>query len=197
MSVTKHIEDEQILFALLKQGDERAFAKIYDCYWAQLYNSAYKRMPEKEKCQDIVQTVFADVWLRRDQLEIEKLSAYLHTAVRFQVLKQLTRSPKHSFIGDMFIADLISPLETDANLLDKEAQALLRLYISALPEKRRDIFVMHYMHGLTTANIAVKLGISRKTVQNQLTTASHALKLRLTHLFAWLVAILSILVSCK
>lgn len=197
MSVTKHIENEQILLALLKQGDERAFAKIYKRYWTELYNAAYKRMPEKEKCQDIVQTVFADVWLRRDVLEIENLSAFLHTAVRFQVLKQITRNPKQSFMGDVFVAELISPLETDANLLDKEAQNLLRLYISALPEKRRDIFIMHYMEGLSTANISVKLGISRKTVQNQLTTASHALKLRLTHLFIGIIAFLSLLASVK
>lgn len=197
LSVTKHIENEQIVFALLKQGDERAFAKIYERYWTELYNAAYKRMPEKEKCQDIVQSVFADVWLRRDVLEIENLSAFLHTAVRFQVLKQITRNPKQSFMGEAFVAELISPLETDANLLDKEAQNLLHLYISALPEKRRDIFIMHYMEGLSTANIAVKLGISRKTVQNQLTTASHALKLRLTHLFIGIIAFLALLASVK
>ncbi|WP_431294226.1 sigma factor-like helix-turn-helix DNA-binding protein [Pedobacter sp. P26] len=42
---------------------------------------------------------------------------------------------------------------------------------------------MHYFDGLSTAQISIELNISQKTVQNQLTTATHALRFRLTHLF--------------
>lgn len=188
-----NIEDESVLFALLKQGDETAFEKIYKSYWVELYNSAYKRLPEKEKCQDIIQNVFTDLWNRRNETDIENPAAYLHTAVRFQVLKQITRSSKNSFIATNFETELISPLASDDCILEKEAKTLIELYISALPEKRRNIFIMHFYEGLSTANIALKLNVSRKTVQNQLTTASHGLRFKLTHLLLYAVIIISLL----
>lgn len=185
-----NIEDEQYLFALLRQGDEFAFSQIYKRYWAELYNAAYKRLPEKEICQDIIQNIFADLWTRRETLELDHPTAYLHTAVRFQVLKQFTRNPKNNFLASQLEKELISPLESDGNLLESEVKTLIEMYISALPEKRKVIFLMYYYKGLSTANIAVQLKVSRKTVQNQLATASHGLRLRLTHMFLCLLIIL-------
>ena len=182
-----HIENDRVLFDLLKQGDQAAFEQIYRRYWAELYNAAYKRLPEKEKCQDIVQNVFMSLWTRRAEVVLDNPTAYLHTAVRFQVLKHISRQPQGSFLTEIFQNELISPLETDAELLEKEAKSVITYFIAALPRKRREIFVMHYFEGLSTAKIAVNLEISQKTVQNQLTTASHALRLKLTHMFVWLI----------
>jgi len=182
-------ENVNLLFALLKEGDGHAFSEIYKLYWAELYNAAYKRLPEKEKCQDIIQNVFTDLWKRRAEIDLEKPLAYLHTAVRFQILKQISRAPKNNAFTQAFENNLISPLQTDSGILEREAKSLIELFIKALPEKRRKIFVMHYFEGLNTAKISVELNVSKKTVQNQLTRASHALKLRLTHLFVFLSAV--------
>jgi RNA polymerase sigma factor (sigma-70 family) len=187
----RNIENEVSLFDLLRQGDHVAFEKIYKQYWIELYEAAYKRLPDKELCQDIIQNIFTDLWLRRTEVEIENPIAYLHTAVRFQVLKQVARSPKKNFVSDTFV-ELISPLESDSGLLEKEVKTLIALYIDALPRKRKNIFMMHYYEGLSTANIAVRLNVSRKTVQNQLTTASHGLRFRLTNLFLFVLMILTI-----
>ena len=193
MDASRNSEHDKILFDLLKQGDEAAFAKIYKLYWVELYHSAYKRLPEKEKCQDIIQNVFTDLWNRKTELDLEKPLAYLHTAVRFQVLKHISRTPKNSFFAESFENQLISPLQTDGELLEREAKGLIELFIKALPEKRRKIFLLHYFDGLSTAKISVQLNISQKTVQNQLTTATHALKFRLTHLFLFLMIVFSVL----
>ena len=188
MNASRNSEHDNVLFDLLKQGDEAAFGKIYKLYWVELYNAAYKRLPEKEKCQDVIQNVFADLWNRREILELENPLAYLHTAVKFQVLKHISRTPKNSFFTKSFENQLISPMQADGELLDREVKGLLELFIKALPEKRRKIFLLHYFEGLSTAKISVQLNISQKTVQNQLTTATHALKFRLTHLFVFLVS---------
>jgi RNA polymerase sigma-70 factor (ECF subfamily) len=188
LNASRNSEHDNVLFDLLKQGDEAAFGKIYKFYWVELYNAAYKRLPEKEKCQDVIQNVFADLWNRRETLELENPLAYLHTAVKFQVLKHISRKPKDSFFTESFENQLISPMQADGELLDREVKGLLELFIKALPEKRRKIFLLHYFEGLSTAKISVQLNISQKTVQNQLTTATHALKFRLTHLFLFLVS---------
>ncbi|KQC02834.1 RNA polymerase subunit sigma-24 [Pedobacter sp. Hv1] len=185
-----NIVDEQSLFALLRQGDESAFEQIYKLYWAQLFNTAYKRLPETEKCKDIIQNVFTDLWNRRATLDLANPAAYLHTAVRFQVLKQISKNSKSSAFTATFETELISPLATDGEVLEKEVRVLIELFIKALPQKRREMFLMHYFKGLSTSQIATQLNVSQKTVQNQLTTASNALRLRLTQLLLSMLILL-------
>ncbi|WP_345950723.1 sigma-70 family RNA polymerase sigma factor [Mucilaginibacter sp. PAMB04274] len=192
MLVNVNINDDLKLFALLKQGDNQAFEDIYNKYWYDLYKTAFKRLNDKEKCRDIVQNVFTDLWNRRNELEILNLQAYLHTAARFQALKAISKLSNKTIFIEAFNSNITSGLQSDENLLKKEAQKLVEQFIKALPAKRRKIFVMHYMNDLSTAHIAQELSLSQKTVQNQLTTASHALRLKLTHLFSYVI-ILAIL----
>ena len=195
MKIHVNIDNEQSLFELLSQGDESAFAKIYNRYWQELYNAAYKRLPEKEKCQDIIQNVFTDLWNRKAELNLVNPAAFLHTAVRFQVLKQLTRGQKNSYFTEKFEKELISPLATDSTVLEKELCVLIEYFIDALPKKRKNIFLLHYFEGLSTAKIALKLDLSQKTVQNQITTASHFLRLKLTHMFLFTIVFLLLITN--
>ncbi|WP_295769347.1 sigma-70 family RNA polymerase sigma factor [uncultured Mucilaginibacter sp.] len=181
-----------MLFALLKQGNSDAFESIYNKYWNQLFKTAYKRLHDRNKCQDVVQNVFTDLWNRRTELNILNLQAYLHTAVRFQVLKSVSKQSRHAPFVDIFETEIISNLNADGALLDKEAKKLVEQFINALPFKRRNIFIRHYIDDLSTTQIASELNISQKTVQNQLTTAYHALRLRLTHLFSLAALLTSI-----
>ena len=183
MKIHVNIENEQSLFTLLRKGDESAFEKIYNHYWQELYNAAYKRLPDRGKCQDVIQNVFTDLWNRKTELNLGNPAAYLHTAVRFQVLKQLTRGKKNNSFSEKFENELISPLTTDSNVLEKELRVLIEYFINALPQKRKNIFLLHYYDGLSTAKISLQLKVSQKTVQNQINTASHFLRLKLTHLF--------------
>ncbi|HEY1060643.1 MAG TPA: sigma-70 family RNA polymerase sigma factor [Daejeonella sp.] len=173
-------QTDKELYDLLKLGDKDAYTIIYKKYWQSLFNSAYKRLKNKEQCQDILQVVLSDLWRRRDEVSIADLSAYLHTAVRFQVFKQISRKPALSPLLDEFEILLISPVHTDDALIETEILMLIRLWVEALPSKRRAIFLMYAEEELSTRQIAEKLGISQKTVQNQLNTALVNLRLKLS-----------------
>lgn len=174
--------DDEALINLLKEDNKQAFTQIYRKYWEPLYNSAYKRLQDPELCKDIVQNVFTDLWNRRGVSNIENLPAYLHTAVRFQVYKQSVKlQPNGSEFLKVFEEMVASPFSSDGLLLEKELVRLVELWIKALPEKRRKIFVMHYYDELSTREISNQLGISQKTVQNQLNTASTYLRARFAH----------------
>ncbi|WP_343535098.1 sigma-70 family RNA polymerase sigma factor [Pedobacter sp.] len=175
--------DDFALFSLLKQGDEQAFEVIYRRHWKVLFDAAYRRLPVKEKCQDIIQNIFVDLWHRRDTLEIEKPMAYLHGAVRFQVLKSLSKEHLNASFYTSFENDIVSPLNADEAVLTKEAKYLLQLFLATLSKKRRKIFTMYHFEGLKSSDIAVALNISEKTVRNQLSEAGRLLKLRITQLF--------------
>lgn len=167
------------LCALLKLGDNDAYTIIYEKYWQSLFKTAYQRLKDKEQSQDIIQTVFSDLWRRREKVNIVSLSAYLYAAVRFQVFKKISRKPACSPFLDEFEILLISPVKADDALLERELLNLIRLWIEALPSKRKAIFLMYAEEELSTRQIAEKLGISQKTVQNQLNTTMINLRLRL------------------
>lgn len=168
------------LVLLLKNEDECAFTALYKRYWQRMFNSAYKRLQDKELSQDIIQNIFSDLWERRKQLQIDNLPAYLHTAVRFQVFKQTSNRTVRSEFLDAFEETVVCPTQTDDQLLENETLDLFKSWVRALPEKRRKIFLLHYFEDKPTSEIADRLEISQKTVQNQLNTAAQLLRARLS-----------------
>lgn len=159
------------LLDLMAIGNQSAFSVIYKRHWTGLYNAAYKRLKDHNHCQDILQNVFTDLWIRRGRLEIKNLIAYLHGAVRLQVYKVVHKEQGQAAFFNSFDT-LISSSHCDEMVLEKELKELVDAWKKALPGKRREIFKMRYEMGLSTNDIAAELNISQKTVQNQLNTAS-------------------------
>jgi RNA polymerase sigma-70 factor (family 1) len=176
-SIIQLNDDE--LYLLLKQNDRAAFSEIYKKYWQELYNDAYNRTRNHEQCEDIVQNVLADLWLRRETHEIENLGAYLHTAVKFQFYKLVSRQRGPAVYLDYLDDILYSSINADDILREKEIAKVIDLWLKTLPEKRRKIFLMRYAEDMSTKQIAENLGISQNTVQAQLHTANQSFTTRL------------------
>jgi len=176
------------LAALLREGDGEAFVEIYRRNWRSMYNSAFKRLRDEKQSEDLVQNIFTDLWERRGEVEIENIAAYLLTAVKFQVIRHTTRNPGSSPLTDSLESTLISSLQPEDSLIEQETLEIVKLWISALPEKRREIFLMYYREELSSSRIAEMLGISKKTVQNQLLTATNSIRDQLSKiLFLFLI----------
>ncbi|HEY8929566.1 MAG TPA: sigma-70 family RNA polymerase sigma factor [Mucilaginibacter sp.] len=192
MAAALDLTDDELTLRL-KAGDRTAFALIYRKYWPDVYNALYKKSRDKEQCQDIVQNVFTDLWIRREQLAIVNLPAYLHSAARFQFYKRVSREPQKALYLDTFDEIIWSPVSADDHLRETEILQLVELWLAALPEKRRTIFLLYYREELSTRKIAEQLGISQKTVQSQLYTATQSLRSRLAHFLS--LAALAVLIG--
>lgn len=144
-----------------------------------MYDAAWKRLKNNQQAEDIVQEIFITLWTRRAELSIEQLPAYLHTAVRFRVLNYIERDLATSSVYGPLEAITAAEQGADSVLLEKELHELLAAYIASLPEKRRAIFILHLKENLSTREIADRLHISQKTVQNQLGTAVKGLHTKL------------------
>jgi RNA polymerase sigma-70 factor (ECF subfamily) len=173
------LHTESRLLELVGRHDREAFELLYRRYWSQLYDTAFQRLKNVQQAEDIVQEIFIGLWTRQDPLRIDNLPAYLHTAVRNRVLNYVARNK----IAESFYEPLASLLpETaaaDSPLMQKELLDLMKLYIASLPEKRKQIFVLYLYHNLSTREIAERLHISQKTVQNQLHATMKGLKSRM------------------
>lgn len=164
------------LIALIQENDLAAFEHIYNKYWSKLYLSAYNILRDRQVSEDITQEVLVSLWMKRSSLQVTtSLNAYLYTAVRYQVFNVL-RSGKVK--ADLFnsLEELFSNNGGEEILSEKEINRLLEQGVAELPEKCRQIFLMSRKEHLSTKEIAERLGISPKTVENQLTIALNRLR---------------------
>ncbi|WP_207421111.1 RNA polymerase sigma-70 factor [Desertivirga brevis] len=158
----------------LQNGEVLYFEKIYAKYSSRLYTSAYNILRNKQVCEDIVQELFIELWVKREKLQIQNLKSYLYTAVRNKVLMTI-RSGK--VVLDLEVVEmLVSEYDADNGVLQKELQENLEKGISELPEKCREVFVLSRKQQLSHKEIANLLNISVKTVENHLTIALRRLR---------------------
>lgn len=164
-----NISDEGI-FNKVKKDDEQAFKEIYKRYWSKLFIYAFNIIKNNDSCEDIVQVIFTDLWIRRKKLEIENLSAYLYKSTRFQIANHLrNKKPNipHEEAFSQFLSDYTPADELEFKNLDHK----LRSLIDNLPEQRKKIFLSSREENLTNQEIADKYGISVQTVKNQISSA--------------------------
>lgn len=167
---------EKELLCMLKEKDHAAFNEIYNRSWKSLFNTAYKRLRDRLACEDIVHDVFADLWNKAAHAEIVNLQAYLGTAVRYKVYSLLSRGYHSAHFVEVFDHMLATEVNGETWVESKELQALLSLWIETLPKKRKEIFLLRYLEQLSSRDISERLGISQKTVQNQLLNAGYELQ---------------------
>ncbi|WP_316838310.1 RNA polymerase sigma-70 factor [Pedobacter nutrimenti] len=183
------------LIALLKADHQVALKNIYEKYWKRLYLSAYSVLKDSDQAQDIVQEVLLQLWIRKNEADIEKLSAYLFTAVRYKVLSYI-RSADHRkvFIEDDDLEQLAGIQEPHNNLELNDIKKILELGISSLPERCRQVFILSRKELLSNKEIAERLGITVKAVESQMTIALKQLRAKMGDFF-FLVLIITPLVS--
>ena len=174
-----NLTDDKILLQQVEEGSKKAFDILFEKYWESAFSNAYKRLKKYDNAKDIVQEIFTHVWVNRETLHIENLPAYLNVAIRNKVIKfvakQKTVHPFFSILDD--IPEKNS--QTDADLLWKEFFKSYEALMQSLPPKRQVIFRLRYEEDLPTKAISMQLGITRKTVQNQLGKAIETLKISL------------------
>jgi len=167
---------------LLKEGDEEAFSEIYKRYWKKIYAECHKRLKDTEIAGDIVQDVFADLWIKRSTRKIENLNAYLVSAARYQVFMLYKRnSSQPAFEQPLELINHPS-LFADSIHEVRELKDCINEWMSMQPEKRREVFRLKFIEDKSTREISEVLNISQKTVQNQFTISLHSLRSTLSKL---------------
>ncbi len=184
MSLISSYSDRDLL-QLLSEGDHSAFEEIWNRYWELGYNTAYKRLKDEQLSKDAVQDIFTDLWVRRSKLDVKNLPAYINSAVQYKVYKLLAKKPVDTPFFEVFETMAITAVGADGKIIEKELAELAEAWLNSLPEKRKQIFILHYRDNLSTKKISDLLHISQKTVQNQLGLATNSLheKLRPVYIF--------------
>ena len=178
------------LLLLLKEDNRNAYDAIYKKYWSKLYISAYNLLRDRMGAEDVVQEVLVQLWLKRSTNTIEILSAYLYGAVRFQVLKAIrdgkARQGLFEDIENLDEAYVLSVENiAEQHLIEQDINRNYERGLAELPEKCREIFLLSRNEYLSNKEIAERLGISLKTVENQMTIALRKLRASMGDVLFW------------
>jgi RNA polymerase sigma-70 factor (family 1) len=173
LEYTNLTEDQ--LIRRLRSGDERAFTEIYNRYWEKLLAIGYYHTQSKPAAEDIVHDVLTSLWTRKGTLEIQSLQAYLGTAVKFAVFKEIARDRRRrDFLNhtdkNVHTADIEEKLDV------RFVEAYLHDAIEKLPEKARLVFTYSRDHQLSISEISKKMDLSPKAIEYHMTKALRALK---------------------
>jgi RNA polymerase sigma-70 factor (family 1) len=175
-----HKADDTILVSKLSAGCTDAFDALYDKYWIEVYTSAFKRLQDSDLSKDVTQDVFLQLWEKRTSLQIENLPSYLYVAVRNKVYNLTKKEKRHVAIQKLF-ADLTFHCDqADAEVIKKEFLNAYQAVFDQLTPKQKKVFELRYTDDLSSDAIAERLNISKKTVQNHLSTAVTRLRSAVT-----------------
>ena len=164
------LNDEQLLRAMA-DGEHEALEQLYSRYWQHLYIAAYNILKNKAACEDIVQEAFLQLWQRREKLDIKiSLQSYLFSVVRYTVFKYIKKEQAHSRVFTN-IEERLHYITPEDIVVEKNIRSQLAGIVNSLPEKCREIYILSREEQLSHHEIANRLNISTKTVENHITIA--------------------------
>lgn len=170
---------EQHLLSALRFGNEVALRQIFDRHYTLLLSDIYRLIPDESTCQDLAQELFVELWNKREQLDIHtSLRAYLRRAAVNKALNYIKATHRFQLDDAEDLGHLPDNSESDNQKREHQdtLEDALHSAIDALPEKCRLVFNLSRFEQLSHREIADKLGISVKTIENQITKAMKMLR---------------------
>lgn len=180
---------DSVVLSKLRDNDLVAFEKIYLAYSEKLFHFAFSYLKSSFEAEEIVQEVFIQVWEMRHQIDPDRsFDSLIHRMTINRVYNQM----KHQVVKQKYqnyLTQFDSSLQDspEAALHFKQLEAKINLLLDRLPEQQRAIFEMSRMKGLSHAQIANDLGLSVRTVENQVYRASRFLKEHLKGEYLWVL----------
>lgn len=172
------------LVAGLRAGSQEALTEIFRRHWRNLYLSAFHKLHSHELAEEIVQDLFTELWDKRAHLLLRSvhvhLPSYLNRAVKNRILNHL-RSKIYDQKYWMYCRQHLPLSENSAHELAEynDLEDKLNSAMDELPDKTREIFVLHKLKGVPVLQISRQLKLSEKTVGYHLTKSVKQLKVHL------------------
>ncbi|HEY0680181.1 MAG TPA: RNA polymerase sigma-70 factor [Chitinophagaceae bacterium] len=145
------------------------FEKLFREHYNALANYAYTILKNKENAEDIVQDVFIRLWHNSPAvIETPEVKFYLLTATKNACISFLRKESGRTFVQpeDVRLATIPDARPTDSG--ETDYASIVTKALSALPPQCLAIFKLSRFGKLTYQQIADELGLSVKTVENQM-----------------------------
>lgn len=158
------------LVAQIQKSDHRAFQMLYGRYWKSIYSFVFSILKNEDVAKDLLQDVWVKFWEKRKLISNDNIKAYLYTLARYRVYKEIRDNKK--FEIQLNIIDTFLSENNTSNLMDlADAHKTIDDKISKLSPRQKEIFILNRIEGFSNTEIAEKLGLSKRTVENHISAA--------------------------
>jgi len=163
-----------ILLTKIANGDSEAFKTLFEMFFPKVKVFLVKFLKDEVAAEDISQDIFVKIWTHRDILpDIKSFNTYIYRMTRNAALNHIRGN--HTLV-DISKMSILDDKDIEAEYYTKEKELLIRLTVEQMPPQRQRIFKMSREQGLSNDDISLKLGISKKTVENNITLALKELR---------------------
>jgi len=158
-------------------GDQEALKALLHQYHNYLVVVGLRYLSDRQRVEDVIHDVFADLWNKQKEIQIQAgVKSFLRGAVVNKCLAIIRKDSRITLVEEHDYS--LSDAKASADqILDRDnLQAAIDEIIQSLPEKCRQVFMLSRIEGMSQKEIAAKLGISKKTIENHMTKALKTLR---------------------
>ena len=160
------MENEKEILLRLSEGDEKAFRHIFRTYYSKIKSFSYGFLKDGDEAEELTQMIFIKLWEKKEAFaSVNNFDSYMFTLSKYTLLNYIEAAPD--------VSDTTTPYD---EIVANDLKLLVDLTVSEMPPQRKQIFHLSRQEGLTNDEIAVKLGIQKKTVENHLNLALKELR---------------------
>ena len=157
------------LILQIQQDNEHAFKQLYQAYYIRVVTFITGIIKKHDIAKDLAQDVFVNLWINRKTLDATRsLQNYIFVSSRNNYLKKEMVFSSEPLEAQ---ADVSTGNMVEDTFFAKEIALLIEMVVSEMPEQRQRIYRMNREQGLSNEEIADRLGISKRSVENQVSLA--------------------------
>lgn len=160
------------LFREIQSGNKAAFDELFGLYYDRLLAFAKQYTKQLESAEELTSELFVKIWLKREMLStVLNPEVYLFISIKNACLNLIRSNQKRQQVfTEPPIGQVLEQIPHAYGMLmeDKELSRLLDLAVARLPEQRQMVFKLVKEQGLKSNEVAQILGLSKRTVENQL-----------------------------
>lgn len=149
----------------IKEGNEKAFASVYEEYKDKLYFLLLGRTKSAYLAQEVVQKTFVKVWTHRDTL-----NPVINIDVQiFRIARSIMIDELRKLAAEKKRMGIVTPDEAEDSVNNqyqaRETRIKIEEILRTIPAQGRLVFRLSREEGMTYNEIAQQLSISPKTVE--------------------------------
>ena len=169
---------EKELLSQVREGDVKAFERIYKSYSPRLYGSIFRIVKSVPVTEELLQDVFQRVWEHRKTIDVKlSFKSYLFTIARNLVYDYFNKASRQKLMERYLQAKEMGGNDAFRNRLEeKESEQLLEKAIHQLPPQRRLVYTLCKIEGRSYDEVSRALGISVSTISDHMVKAAKSIK---------------------
>ncbi len=141
-----------------------------DLYADRLYRFVLKHARDEDRAKDLVQDTFEKLWVRKDDVNFEKVRAWMFTTAYRSLIDQVRRDKKQ---GNF---DEVDPIQYSTDHQYSDLQDILHKALDRLPEQQKSLVLLRDYEGYSYKEIGEIASLSESQVKVYIFRARKALK---------------------